>query len=236
MTRLHDVLAPDKLVDLTHPLGPATVLWPGTGPFSATVEIDHDSGGAYARTLTLPEHSGTHLDAPVHFSRDGAAVDELPLGSLVRPAVRLDVRDLVGTDAGFTLTAAHVEAIEGDEGEVPAGSAVLVNTGWDRFALDPERYVGAAGSIAFPGIAEDAARLLVDRGVAGIGIDTLSIDPGSSTDYPAHRVTLPAGLWQLEGLTNLERVPARGAWIVAAVIPVVAGSGAPARVFAVLPD
>jgi kynurenine formamidase len=140
------------------------------------------------------------------------------------------VRGLAGDDPRFELTAEHVEEIEASEGQIPAGAAVLVHTGWDRYARDPARYAPL-----FPGLAESAARLLVERGAAGVGIDTLGIDAGHADGFPAHRVTLPAGLWHLEGLVGLERVPARGAWLVAAALPLVAGSGAPARVFAILP-
>ena len=230
MDDLAAVLAPGRLVDLTQPLGPATVLWPGSRPFEAEVEVDHDTHGAYARDLALPEHAGTHLDAPVHFDRDGASADRLTLAQLVRPAVRLDVRAFVGDDPRVAVSAKQVEAIEQREGRIPSGSAVLVHTGWDRFAGDAERYAPL-----FPGLAEDAARLLVERGAAGIGIDTLGVDPGDADGFPVHRVTLPAGLWHLEGLIRLERVPVRGAWLVAAALPLVDGSGAPARVLAILP-
>lgn len=230
MAGLEELLAPGRLVDLTQPLGPATVLWPGSRPFEARVEVDHDTHGAYARDLALPEHAGTHLDAPVHFARGGAPVDAIPLAALVRPAARLDVRDLVGEEPRFALSAAQVEDLEARDGRLAPGCAVLVHTGWDRYARDPDRY-----GPPFPGIAEDAARLLVERGAAGVGIDTLGVDPGHAEGFPAHRVTLPAGLWHLEGLVGLERVPLRGAWLVAAPLPLVDGSGAPARVLAILP-
>jgi kynurenine formamidase len=235
VTEPHVGLRPEKLVDLTQPLGPATILWPGSRPFAADIEVDHDTHGVYARDLSLPEHSGTHLDAPAHFVRDGATVDEITIGALVRPAVCLDVRDLVGDDASFTLSAAMIEAIEERDGVIPGGSAVLVCTGWDRYHGDTGRFRGPGDSLAFPGIGRDAAQLLVARGVAGIGIDTLSVDAGHATTFPTHHVTLPAGLWHLEGLTRLERVPARGAWLVAAAVPVVDASGAPVRAFAILP-
>jgi kynurenine formamidase len=231
---LGDVLAPDRLVDLTQPLGPATVLWPGSVPFEAVVECDYDTHESYSRELRLPEHAGTHVDAPAHFARGGATTDAIPLGTLVRPAVKLDVRDRVGGDAGWELDAATVEELEAADGPIAAGDVVLVHTGWDARLGDPLAYAGESG-LEFPGLGRGAARLLVERGVAGIGIDTLGVDPGHARAFPAHRITLPAGLWHLEGLVGLDRVPARGAWIVVAAIPVVAGSGAPARVFAVLP-
>ncbi|MEP6893164.1 MAG: cyclase family protein [Gaiellaceae bacterium] len=229
------LLGPEKLLDLTQPLGPATILWPGSRPFAAEIEVDHDTHGGYARNLSMPEHSGTHLDAPAHFARDGATVEEIAIGALVRPAVCLDVRELVGEDASFTLSAATIAAFEDRDGVIPTGTAVLVCTGWDRYHGDADRFRGPGDSLAFPGIAADAARLLVERRVAGIGIDTLSVDAGHATTFPTHHITLPAGLWHLEGLTRLERVPPRGAWLVAAAIPVVEASGAPARAFAILP-
>ncbi len=234
MTALATLLAPDRLVDLTQPLGPQTVLWPGSMPFTATADAGYDTHESYSRVLEFPEHAGTHIDAPAHFARGGATTDEIPLTTLVRPAVKLDVRARVGSDAGFELDAATIEELEADDGPIPPGSAVLVDTGWEARRPDAVDDAGE-DELRFPGLARDAARLLVARGVAGIGIDTLGVDPGHARGFPVHRITLPAGLWHLEGLVNLDAVPARGAWIVAAVVPVVAGSGAPARVFAILP-
>lgn len=233
MSALDHALAPERLVDLTQPLGEDTVLWPGSRPFEAEVESEHATAGVYFRTLSLPEHAGTHLDAPVHFRPDGLTAEQLPLAALVRPAIVLDVRELAGDDSSFTLSAAQVEAIERRDGVVAQGSAVLVSTGWDRLLGTP-LYAGA-DTLAFPGIGADAAALLVQRGVVGIGIDTLGVDPGHVEGDPAHRITLPAGLWHLEGLVGLERLPARGAWLVVGALPLVGGSGTPARVFAILP-
>jgi kynurenine formamidase len=107
-----------------------------------------------------------------------------------------------------------------------------VCTGWSEFLADAPRYVS---DLRFPGVSAEAARLLVERAVAGIGIDTLGIDPGSSTDYAAHNTTLPAGLWHLEGLVNLELLPARGALLAVGAPLLVGGSGVPARPLALLP-
>ena len=235
MEELTRVLSPDRLVDLSQPLGPATTLWPGSTPFGADVLGEHGRDHSYFRTLTLPEHSGTHLDAPAHFAGGGASTDELPLGTLVRPAACLDVRALCGDDAGFTLSRRQVEALEADDGAIAAGSAVLICTGWDRYVRDPARYAGTGDVPSFPGIGVDAAELFVERGVVGVGIDTLGVDPGHATDFGAHRVLQPAGIWHLEGLVRLPQLPARGAWLIAPPLPLVAGSGSPVRAFAVLP-
>jgi len=234
MTDLATLLAGARLVDLTQPLGPGTSLWPGSRPFAATTVSDYDTHGSYSRELEVPEHAGTHFDAPAHFARDGDRVDAIPLAALVRPAVKLDVRPWVNGDAAASVGAAAILELEQRDGTIEPGSAVLVHTGWDAYWEDPARYLGDPGP-AFPGLAADAAELLVERGIAGLGIDTLSVDPGHSADLPVHHLTLPAGIWQLEGLVGLERVPARGAWLVAAPLRLVEGSGAPARVFAIVP-
>lgn len=235
MSALGALLAPDRLVDLTQPLGPGTALWPGSSPFVATVVLDHDTDGTFARDLALPEHSGTHLDAPAHFDPDGLRVHELGLGLLVRPAAKLDVRPWVGDDPAATIGASVIRELETRDGRLEAGSAVLVHTGWDAYVDEPARYLGTDGVVTFPGLGEDAGALLVERGVVGLGIDTLGVDPGYSTTFPVHRITLPAGLWQVEGLVGLEQVPARGAWVVALPLRLVDGSGSPARVLAILP-
>jgi kynurenine formamidase len=152
----------------------------------------------------------------------------------VRPVAKLDVRPWVGDDARATIGADVILELERRDGTIARDSAVLVHTGWDAYWRDRDRYLGD-GDLAFPGLARDAAELLVERGVVGLGIDTLSVDPGHSTDLPVHHTTLPAGLWQLEGLIGLDRVPARGAWLVAAPLLLADGSGTPSRVFAIVP-
>lgn len=229
-------LATARIVDLSQPLGPATPPWPGAERVRTVTHATIAADGLYDRDLALPEHVGTHLDAPAHFAADGAFAHELPPHALVRPLRRIDVRDLVGDDAGAVVRAASVHAAEAADGELAPGCAVVFHTGWDRFLHDDAAYVGPhEGPTRFPGLGPDVARLLVERGVVGVGIDTLGVDPGHAGDYPFHRITLPAGLWHLEGLVGLEQVPHRGAWLLVGALPIARGSGAPARVLAALP-
>lgn len=228
---------PPVAVDLTQPLGPETVLWPGSNPFSTDTTLDMEADGIYSRDLHLPEHSGTHLDAPAHFAPDGERVHTITADRLVVPAAVLDVRAECEADPDFHLTAEDLARLEARDGAIEAGSAVLLYTGWDRH-LGDAAYLGGtvAEDLHFPGFGADAAEVLVGRGVVGLGIDTLGVDPGVETGYPVHHITLPAGLWHLEGLVNLAELPPRGATLVAGVIRLVEGSGAPARVLALPPD
>jgi kynurenine formamidase len=221
-----------RVVDLAQPLSPATPVWPGMDRLSTETTGTYENGGSFSRDLTFGEHTGTHLDAPVHFVAGAASVEGIGADDLVCDAVVVDIREACAADADYVLSAADVLAHEAEHGTIPARAAVLVCTGWSAFLGDDGRYVT---DMRFPGVSAEAARLLVERGVAGIGIDTLGIDPGNSTDYAAHYTTLPAGLWHLEGLVNLELLPARGALLAVGAPLLVGGSGVPARPLALLP-
>ena len=221
-----------RVVDLTQPLGPDTPGWPGDAPFAATVEETVAVDGSYVRRIDLPEHLGTHFDAPAHFVADGATVEAIDADRLVVPARVIDIAERCADDPDATLTAADIDAHEAAHGALAPGSALLVRTGWDRLLGDRARYVD---DLRFPGFGADAAARAVECGLAGIGIDTLSVDRGCDAAFPVHLTTLPAGLWHLEGLVGLEALPATGATLVVGVPRVVAASGFPARVLALLP-
>jgi len=226
-----------QVLDLSQAVGPATPAWPEWPGFSAEIVCKLEYDGIYDRTLSLPEHTGTHLDAPAHLDPKGRFVHELALSELVVPCVVIDLRPMCGDDQDFAVQADHIARFEADHGQIPSRSAVLICTGWDRYLSLPEAYIGpSSGPPRCPGLSVDAMHYLVRRKIIGVGIDTLSMDPGNMTDLPAHRIGLSAGLWHLEGLIGLHRLPAVGAWVVVAVMPIVDGSGAPARVLCLVPS
>lgn len=227
-----------RVVDLTQPLGPGTVLWPGSTPFEATTRSDPRTSGSYARDLRLPEHSGTHLDAPSHFAPGGAHAADIPAERLVVPCAVIDVRGECRDDPAFTLEESHVRAAERRDGPIERGSAVLLWTGWEDRRADPAGYLGGPreADLAFPGYGVSAAQALLEREAVGLGTDTLGIDPGHARDFAVHHLALGAGLWHLEGLVNLGALPARGATLVVGALKLVDGSGTPARVFALFPS
>ena len=231
------MLGSAKVVDLTIPLGSEVVMWPGApAPEAETlVTVAHD--GFFARRVTFFEHSGTHFDAPCHFIEGQSTVDQVPAQSLVRPIAVIDISERVGNDADAVLTLDEVLAFEATYGEIPQGSAVFLRTGWEEKNSDAVAYSGKPGDLRFPGFGVEAAQFLVDnRGVVGLGIDTLGIDSGEASHFPVHsQITHPKGLWHLENLQNLKALPPLGAWVVVGVLPLVGGSGSPARVLALLP-
>ena len=221
-----------RVIDLAQPLSPETHVWPGMARLSAQTTEFYADGGCFARVVSFGEHTGTHLDAPAHFHEGGLTVEGIPAGDLVCESAVIDVRAACLADADYTLSVADVLEHEGAHGPLPRRAAVLVCTGWSAYRREGGRYID---DMHFPGVSPEAGRLLVERDVAGIGIDTLSIDAGVAADSPTHHITLPAGLWQLEGLVNLELLPPRGALLVIGAPPLAGGSGVPARPLALLP-
>jgi kynurenine formamidase len=234
-----------RLVDLTHAFDANTLYWP-TSPSAfelTTLAAGMTPGGYYYSSYKLctPEHGGTHLDAPVHFSKTGTASADLPLRQLIAPAVVIDVTRQAAADATYRVTRADIEAFETAHGRIAEGTIVLARTGWSRFWPDRKRYLGDdtpgdASKLKFPGYGEDAARFLVDqRHVAMLGIDTASIDYGPSTDFLAHRAGAAANVANLENLTALDQLPPTGATVIALPMKIAGGSGGPVRVVALVP-
>jgi kynurenine formamidase len=221
-----------RLIDLSHPLESRIPYWPGAGygPFRyAQINVLERDGKA-AGVFEMPEHMGTHVDAPTHFVASPVSVERLPLETLVRAAVVFDITERAASDAGALLEVSDVDTWEDRWGTVPTGSVAFVRSGWSERWSDPDAF---RNSMRFPGISEAAARrLVVDRGVVGIGVDTLSVDNGEARDSPCHRLVHGAGAYILENLANLEQLPALGAFVVIAPLPIVGGTGAPARVLA----
>lgn len=226
-------LARATIVDLTQPWGPVTATWPGDGPIHVTTTATVADDGYFARRLDGPEHAGTHLDAPAHFLTTGRSAVEIPVTDLIRPLVVIDVADRIGDDPDAEVGVDAIRAAEDRDGPIAAGDIVVIHTGWDRHVTDPERYIGRTHPRC-PGIDLAAAEHLVDRGIVGLGIDTMSVERGGSPDFPVHQLTLGHGIWHLEGLVGIDRVPRRGAWLIVAPLALTGGSGAPTRVLAVV--
>ncbi len=153
----------------------------------------------------------------------------------------IDASRQAASDPDYRLTSEDVAEWEIEHGGVPEGAIVLLRTGWSARWPDARAYLGDdtpgdASNLHFPAYGEAAARLLVEeRRVAVLGVDTASIDHGPSTDFIVHRIANAANVAGLENLTNLDRLPATGAWVVALPMKIAGGSGGPARIVALLP-
>jgi kynurenine formamidase len=234
-----------RIVDLTHPLDEKTIFWP-TSPSTFRLErlaFGQTPAGFFyaANAFCMPEHGGTHLDAPIHFAEGRWTSDQIPLERLIGPAVAIDIAQEAARDPDYRLTREDVVDWERRYGQIPSGALVLLRTGWSRRWPDRKSYLGDdtagdASNLHFPSYGAEAARLLVlERRVAALGVDTASIDHGPSTDFLVHRIANEANVPGLENLTNLEEVPPTGALLIALPIKIGGGSGGPARVIALVP-
>jgi kynurenine formamidase len=232
-----------KLVDLTHAFDDKTVNWPTAKPFVWQKDAWGQTPAGYWYTSASyagSEHLGTHIDSPIHFAKDQATTDTVPLSKLVGPAVVIDVAAAARKNQDYLVSADDLQRFEREHGRIPPSSIVLIRTGWASRWPDKKRYLGSdkpgdVQNLHFPGIAPSAARLLVDRKVDGVGIDTASLDHGPSKDFETHRVLNGAGIYGLENVANLERLPPAGATLVALPMKIRNGTGGPVRIIAILP-
>ena len=238
-------LAAFHLVDLTYPFDEHTIYWP-TAP--STFHLERLSYGQTpagffyaANSLCTPEHGGTHIDAPIHFAEGRRTVDQIPVEQLVAPAVVLDVQAQAAANPDYALPLEAVQSWEQRHGPLAKGTIVLLRTGWGNRWPDKKRYLGDdtpgdASNLHFPSYGPEAARFLVDqRHVGALGVDTASIDPGNSKDFPVHRIATAANVPGLENVASLGEMPETGAWVIALPMKIAGGSGGPLRIVALIP-
>lgn len=228
-------LSYSHLLDLTQTLTPASPVYPGFPPFSMEPFYSHDQQGVAIERLSLVDHSGTHLDAPYHCSPSGLFVDQLPTEAFIVPAIVVDIAEKARADHAALVVPDDLLAWERHHGRIPAGAAVLMRSGWGARYADAAAYVNAdaSGTAQFPGFGLDAVQwLLAERDVAGLGVDTLSLDHGPSPNFAVHYAFLPTQRWGLECLANLEHLPPAGATLFIGAPKIGGASGAPARVLA----
>jgi kynurenine formamidase len=234
-----------QFVDLTHAYNDKTLTWPASKSGFVLEKLAYgktEAGYFYsAFAFCTPEHAGTHLDAPIHFAEGGETNDQIPLRRLVGPAAVIDVSKQSARDRDYRVTREDVLQSEKAHGPVAPGTIVLVRTGWSRHWADRLAYFGDdtpgdASKLRFPGYGDEAAKLLVEeRQVSLLGIDTASIDYGPSKDFSVHRIAAARNVPAIENLTNLDRLPPRGATVIVLPMKIEGGSGGPVRAIAIVP-
>lgn len=221
--------------DLTHELWDTFPTYFGGQQLFFDKQYDFEKDTFNLYELRISEHTGTHVDAPLHFSADGKSVAELPVEDLICPLSVIDIAAEAEENPDVQVTPDHIAAWVSANGDIPEGACVAMNSGWDRHvATDKFRNVGDDGkTMHFPGFHVEAVQMLMDETSAkAIAVDTLSLDFGPSPDFIVHNTWLPSGRYGIEGIANLGGVPAAGATIIVGAPKVRGGTGGPARVFA----
>ena len=238
------------VIDLTAPLSDTTPVIKLPPPFGNTAtfalhEISRydDRGPAwYWNNIHTGEHTGTHLDAPVHWvtARDGEDVSQIRPSKLIAPAAVVDVAERVAADPDFLLEIDDLKQWEAAHGPLPDGGWLLLRTGWDARSDSQEAFLNAdENGPHTPGISVEAAKWLAEEApIIGVGVETVGTDAGRAHSFdpafPCHTFVLGAGKYGLTQLQNLDRLPPTGAVVIAAPLPIVGGSGSPTRVLALV--
>jgi len=236
-----------KLLDMTYPYDENTIYWPTAKPFQLTKGNWGFTEKGYfyaANEYSAAEHGGTHVDAPIHFAENGRTIDQIPLQEWVGPAVKIDVVNKCEQNRDYLLQVEDIIDWEKQHGRIADGAWVIMYTGIDtKYYPDKEKVLGtsktgmeAIPELSFPGFSPESAEFLIkERNIRGIALDTPSIDYGKSTEFKVHQILFAADKLAIENIANLDQLPATGATLYAMPMLIKDGTGAPARVFAVLP-
>lgn len=221
--------------DMTHTLHPDFPTYFGDPQFSMEQVFNFAEHNFNLFTYNVNEHTGTHIDAPLHFSADGTSVDEIPVSNLVAPLCVIDISARAAEDADTRVTPEDIKAWMASHGDIPDNACVAMHSGWAA-KIDTDGFRNFDGETQhYPGFHADAAQMLMEEtGALSIAVDTLSLDHGISPDFATHYAWLPSGRFGIENLANLDKVPAAGATLVIGAPKHRGGTGGPARIFALV--
>lgn len=236
-----------KRLDMTYPYDGNTIYWPTAEPFKLEkISWGITEGGWWyaSNNFSASEHGGTHADAPVHFAENGRTIDQIPLEEWIGPAVKIDVTDKCEENRDYLLAVDDIQNWEKQNGRIPNGAWVIMYTGIDtQYYPDKKKVLGtdkegdeALPELSFPGFSPESVEFLIEeRDITGIAIDAPSIDYGKSKDFKVHQILCGADKLALENIANLDKLPASGVMLYVIPMMIKDGTGAPARVFAILP-
>ncbi len=236
-----NTISTENVVDLTHTLDENFPFIPIPGitfPFKKIPIATIEKMGVAAFRWEIHEHIGTQIDAPSHFFADGLSLEKMPVRNFIAPLAVIDISSRARADADAMVTIEDIKNWEKKYGRLPKGAAVFMYSGWDAKVKDAKAFINmdGANTMHFPGFSPEAAAFLArERDVVGIGVDTISLDPGNDKTYKAHKAWLAAGKWGVECVANLKEVPPVGATVFVGASKVGGATGGLVRLIATFP-
>ena len=247
LTDIYGVLKTKTFVDLTHSFEPGIPHWPGFPDETRETAYWYDRGvgkigyGFFAQVFTHVGQWGTHCDAPAHFVKGKRTLDQIDVKEMLLPLVVIDIHEQAASNPDATVTMEDVKKWEAKNGPIPEGAFVALRSDWSKKWPDAKamRNEDGKGVAHYPGWSMSVLKYLYEeRKITASGHETTDTDPGTSTskgDYACEAYILAQDHYQIELLTNLDKLPEAGAIVIAAFPKPFFGSGFPARVFAILP-
>lgn len=221
-----------NVIDLTHTIDENIPFWDDSCGFHHTIKLDYSECEEQVKfrltEIKMDTGIGTHLDAPSHFILNGMTVDQLPLDQLIAPCVVIDVSKLA--HERYSVSIQDIQRFEEVYGKITKGQFVMIRTGWEKYWNEPEKY---RNNHLFPSVSKEAALYLLEKDIAGLGIDTLSPDRPED-GYPVHQALLGAAKYIVENAANLDKIPIIGSHILALPIKIKNASEAPIRLIALI--
>ena len=241
-----DRLSTGRWVDLTYDFSEKTLYWHTANGFTLDTAFNGVTPAGFyyeAYNYCAAEHGGTHLDAPVHFAKGKWTADEIPLERLTGEAAVIDVSDKALKDVDYLISINDIESWEKTNGKLADDIILFFRTGYGGFYPDAKKYLGtdergpgAVAKLHFPAIHPDAAAWLVkNRKIKAVGLDVASVDYGQSKDFRTHQILYEQNIPGFENVANLDKLPIKGAYIIALPMKIKGGSGGPLRIVAIVP-
>lgn len=218
-----------QLIDLSHLVAPGIPTWDLSCGFELTLASDYAADGFRIQHMQTPAGIGTHLDAPAHVCPGGRSSSQFSLAELLKPCVVIDVR--AQSHAGYSVSVADIKHFERQYASLAPGCFVIIYSGWDRYWSTPARY---HNDYQFPSVSIDAADYLLEKQIAGLGIDTLSADRPAD-GFPVHHLLLNHDKFLIENINNAGQMPPIGAQIFAVPLKIKDSTEVPIRLIGILP-
>lgn len=226
------VKTPYKIIDLSHTLDECIPSWNGGCGFQHEIILDYSECTTDVKfrvqRIKMEAGIGTHLDAPAHCIPEGVTIDQLPITDFNMPCVMIDVSEQA--HERYRVSVDDIQSFEKKYGRIQPGSFVMIRTGWEKYWDQPEKY---RNNHIFPSVSREAAEFLLERQIAGLGIDTLSPDRPED-GYPVHAALLGGGKYIVENAANLSELPPCGSFILALPLKIKDGTESPVRLIALL--
>ena len=230
-----------KIIDLSHTITEGIPSWPGNGkqhkPFLKQIISNYKENGFLQYYLNLAEHIGTHIDAPLHTNERNYSIDQLPLENLISSGYVINVTKQISINPDYRLQVEDILLWEKINGSIKGNSFIIMQSDWSEYWNQPDKYLNMDenGKMHFPGFSKETVEFLIkERGVNGIGVETMSIDAGNSEDFSVHKTLFNYNKYAIENLKNIKLLPVKNFIIVAIPLKIMNGTGSPARVLALI--
>lgn len=230
-----------KWIDLSHEFDENTPRWPGFMPLRKEKELEFGEYPVRAFQYSFPGQYGTHIDVPGHADPLGRTLEDVPIKECVLPLCVINCSEKVKNNSDYMLSLHDIDAYEKKYGTIPENSFVAMRSDWGKRWPNQEQFENKDldGECHYPGWSLEAVKYLVEqRRIAAIGHETFDTDPPFVKEqryFKAECYILKKDKFQVEMLTNLDKVPEKGAIIFSIFVKQTGGTGFPVRCFAVCP-